>query len=412
MKKHFIAWLLICSTSLIAQIGYKVEYRLKVYSSDNYFQKSLIKACHLDETFEGSFSDNHLFRSIPGGKLQKGGFTFLDSDVYGFPLDALKKDWLKNGATEIMISTFDSAPKFRKALSFQISALPDPKKKDSLHIYFKYSTQTLIDSTKIFRTEFDLNVKLNYKHFILPIGKEIQLDFLHPLFKGYKFSLLVDYYREEERIMPFKPDEAAINKLLQSGKESIIKNNQINFNASFYRRNLFPNSQEEGAWVQSMVEIGSTPMYSSIDNQKGILNAANPVLSRYVKLENPVYYCNFEVPFLLVDKYKKEKYSAYKTLPKYFVSNYNLVIIPISFSNEGIIADVLIDYAKLNLEDDFKRWTTISKRITIPYKSGVKIEIPKENWTANFSREGEKYEIFGLSDYEKYFNEIITITIN
>lgn len=35
--------------------------------------------------------------------------------------------------------------------------------------------------------------------------------------------------------------------------------------------------------------------------------------------------------------------------------------------------------------------------------------MPKENWTAAFEKEGEKYQIYGYSDFERFVNEYIFI---
>ncbi|MBA4318540.1 MAG: hypothetical protein C0412_09075 [Flavobacterium sp.] len=404
MKKYFIIWFFAVNVILSAQIGYKYEYKLAVYSNDNKFQKILIKACEPDETFEGSFSDNHLFYFMPVGKIQKGGFTFLDSDVYGWALDGLKKQWLKNNFTEIGMSTFPSTPEFMKAFSFQISALYDERKKDSLHVYFKYVIQSLKDSAQIHKSEFDLKTKVDYKFFVIPLNKELSLDFLSSLFKGYNFKLKVDYYREGERKISVDLNEAIVSKLKKSASESTIKDSKLNFDISFSRKSSLPLRPDEELRFLEYVNSNGLPNYSFTENRNLLFNEINGT-------KIPLYYCSYELPFALADKSKMEKYSKYKNSSKYLKSRYDLFIIPISITTEGIEADIIIDYAKLNLEDNFKRWTPVSKRVVIPYLGGIKIEIPKENWSANFTRNGEQYDIYGYPDYEKFIDEVIYISL-
>ena len=406
MKKYFILILVLLCSSLFAQAGYKTEYKLSIISTDNLWKNTLTKSCGSEEKFEGSFSDNQMFDFIPQGKIQKGGFSFVDSDVYGGMADAMKEKWLKNNFTEIGFSSLNQPPVFSKALSFCISVLPDEKKSDSLHLYFKYAIYSLKDSTQIHTTDFDLRVKVDYKYLVIPDNKEISVDFLDPVFKGYKFRLNVDYLKEDERILNAGFEDLAVMKIKQSSGESAVTDNDLNISVTFLRKSLFVMKDKAGGDIIGFQEFSSLSKYNCIEQAGG-----NSQTISDKRLKTPVYYCKINIPFILYNKDKTEKYNTYKNSTKYLQSEYNLTVVPVSFSKEGLTADVFIDYSKLKLGDNIKRWTPIYKRIVIPYKNGIKILIPKENWTANFIRDGNQYDIFGYNDYEKFIDEAIIIYI-
>ena len=71
--------------------------------------------------------------------------------------------------------------------------------------------------------------------------------------------------------------------------------------------------------------------------------------------------------------------------------------------------DVYIYYKKLAI-NQISRWTPLKKRLKLIPDYPVMIELPKENWSAHFTRQGEEYNIYGYSDYERFVNEYIYVS--
>jgi hypothetical protein len=397
--RRAIVLIFILAKALSAQSADRYTFKLTLYSMDKTQQKILTKSCGTDENFEGYFADTHMFDFIPFGKIKKGGFSLIDKDVFGGIADIQRNEWLKNNFTDMGLSSLVLPPEFTTALSFQISAAPVINNKDSIHLFIKYAVFETKAKTTIMKPDFDVNIKLNYKHFVIPLNMEIPLTVFNELFKGYKFSLETGGSAEEYRLVSNGIDRAAANRLKESADESILKDKNIGFEVVFSKRSIIP------------VKNANTADYSAYINCSGF-SEKTLISSKEVKeIRVPLFYCNFDVPFALFNRDKMEKFSSYKTFGKYFNSHYEIFIIPVSMSNQGITADIYIKYNKLNLEDDFNRWTPFFKRIEIPIKGGVRIDLPKENWTANFTRSGEQYDIYGYSDYEKFIDETLYISL-
>jgi len=387
------------SQAVIAQSADKYSFKLVLSSNDKTQQNILTKSCTTDETFEGYFADTHMFDFIPYAKIQKGGFSLIDRDVYGGMADLQKAEWLKNNFTDMGLSSFVQPPEFTTALSFQISAAPVKSGKDSIHLFIKYAIYETKTKTVITKPDFDVNIKLDYKHFVIPINKEIPVEIWANVFKGYKFSLEAGDFKDDNKVIINGIDRTAASKIKQSAEESILKDKNIGFEVVFSKRSIIPVKNLTGADLSAYVNCTG--------------NSENTVLTGtdVKELKASLFYSSFDIPFALFNKEKMEKFSSYKTKNKYFKSRYEVIIVPISISKQGITADLFINYNKLNLEDDFNRWTPIYKRIEIPLKGGIRIDVPKENWTANFTREGEQYDIYGYSDYEKFIDETLYISL-
>ncbi len=127
------------------------------------------------------------------------------------------------------------------------------------------------------------------------------------------------------------------------------------------------------------------------------------------ELPVPVYSTQLKFPFRLYNPDKENLYQKYRTGNEVLNSRYNVFLIPISYTNDTLTVDLFLVYSKLNLNDGIQRWTPIKKRLS--FISWSKIQLPKENWSANFSRQGEDYDIYGYSDFERYINEYLFITL-
>jgi hypothetical protein len=147
--------------------------------------------------------------------------------------------------------------------------------------------------------------------------------------------------------------------------------------------------------------------------------------SERINLCNSIYYIPLNVPFKIYNKKKMESYKNYKTIKKTFNSTYKIYFLPISIENDSLVADLYITIEKINLDDEIARWTPIHKRVkmkinkyitsninTNKYNASFMFKLPEENWSAFFSRNGENYEIYGYSDYERFIDEFINITVS
>lgn len=399
LKKTFI-WLFLTISFVNAQ---QFEFRLTIQSNDKLQKETLSKLCNADENFEGYFSDTDLFDFIPNGKIIKGGFNFLDKDNFGGIADAMKSEWLKNNSADSGLNDLLQFPEFTKALSFQLSALTDLNKKDSVHLFLKYSLFSNENKKSKHSPEFNLNVKLYYKHLIVPLSKEIPINIFSSVFKGYNFSLTVEPINNTSKVLECKLDEVILRKIAQSVSESKMTDSHFNFEVTFSKRNALPKKSPGQSDIYGYVNCKGVSEYNSIVNvtPSGIRDEFSAL----------IYYCSFNIPFSLANKEKMADYSGYKTISKYFNSNYRILIIPVIENKDHIVVDIYVEHKKLALEENFNRWTPIYKRIEIPLKGGVRLDIPKENWTANFIRQGERYNIYGMPDYEKFIDETIYIQI-
>ena len=135
------------------------------------------------------------------------------------------------------------------------------------------------------------------------------------------------------------------------------------------------------------------------------------ISGRYTAFLSGIYSVDFSFPFRIYNSEKEKLYNRYNTKPEIFQSQLHIRLVPVSLSMDSLTADLFITYNKLSL-DDVPRWTPIKKRIILIKGSSLMIPLPKENWSAVFSRNNENYEIFGYSDFEKSVNEYVRITFN
>ncbi len=141
---------------------------------------------------------------------------------------------------------------------------------------------------------------------------------------------------------------------------------------------------------------------------RGIIDSES---NRKVELPAPIYYGKLKFPFILYNNPKDELYKNYNSKERVLQSTYEVFIVPISLMNDTLTLDLYIDYSKLNLDDGIPRWTQIKKRMTINNDWGVgSINLPKENWSASFTRDGEQYDIYGYSDFERFVKEHLNIS--
>ncbi|NJD23762.1 MAG: hypothetical protein FIA82_14025 [Melioribacter sp.] len=407
MKKIFVLCLILNNINLNAQSNPVIEMKFSACSANQKQQKILTGLCESDKSFEGYFSLNDPFEIVPSGKLQEGGFSFIKSEMFGWAADQLKKEWVKNKFANIGVEGLNNGSDFIKVVSFKISPVVMDAKDDSINIFFKYVIQTRKDTLNFSKNEFDINTKLFYRHFVLPLRREIKLEFLSNLFEGYEFKIWFDYYRADMSPLPAEISDDLFTELSKSLNESQLNDANLNFGIDFTKREARSTYSPSGYQFLAYISQPSLQRYFII--QKERTDSSTQDFDKFSFIR-PIYLARITLPFELLNSKKMETFEKYKTRKKIFMSSYTILLVPISKSDDGVIADLFVQYTKLNLGDGMPRWTPIKKRIVIPFNKGLRIDLPKENWTANFTRAGEQYDIYGYPDYEKYIDESIAIS--
>jgi len=329
--------------------------------------------------------------------LQKGGFSFLDPDVFGGFVEHMSKKWIKNKSpiTDLEPMTNGLVPV--KVLSFQIKPIAPDDRSDTLNLFIKYAVLDFMNNKGL---DFNSRIKLFYKWFRVQYNKNITLNIFNELFKEHKFTVLFTREKKSEKHLTIQNNDKLIEEIQKSAEESKLSNLLFDFDIEFFRRDK--------------MKLNGVDYISKYEEQN--LRSAKSIIEpgKNGKIELPVniYYGKLTFPFILYNTVKAKLYSSFANKKRIFKSTYNVVIVPINLINDSLTVDIFINYSKLNLDDGISRWTPIKKRITINNEWKMSsIVLPKENWSAFFSRNGKGYEIYGYSDYERFINEYINIKI-
>lgn len=329
--------------------------------------------------------------------LQKGGFSFLDPDIFGGSVEQMSKKWIKNESpiTDLEPMTNGLVP--AKVLSFQIKPIVPDDRSDTLNLFIKYAVLDFMNNKGL---DFNSRIKLFYKWFRVQYNKNITLNIFNKLFKEHKFTVLFTKEKKSEKHLTIQNNDKLIEEIQKSAEESKLSNLLFDFDIEFFRRDK--------------MKLNGVDYISKYEEQN--LRSAKSIIEpgKNGKIELPVniYYGKLTFPFILYNTVKAKLYSSFENKKRIFKSTYNVVIVPINLINDSLTVDIFINYSKLNLDDGISRWTPIKKRITINNEWKMSsIVLPKENWSAFFSRNGKEYEIYGYSDYERFINEYINIKI-
>ena len=379
-------------------IGWTISIRTMDYSQ----KVSLFQNENVNEPVEGYFLCTE-YEKLLEGKIVKGGFNFLDPKIIGGLTESkfIRKQWVDNKFPlrdlEVMTSPLD----VEKAISFNIYPQEETGCPDSINLFIKYALFKLLKRNEGDYLNSDFNINVHYKLVKIPFGQSVSFDFFDKDFMPYNISLYAEKKKKVQNILTINENFILAKGIVNSARQSKLKGRNFNFNIEFVA-------------IDSLKQLYNKK--SSFNNflnrikQEG-MNSINYLRSDNDKINLPVniYQCNLRFPFHLYNIQKENAYKNYKTRADIFRSDYNIILVPISFEKDILTADLYVDYKKI-IPDDLPRWTPIKKRIQIQKDIGVRINLPKENWSANFTRSGEKYEIYGYSDYEKYVNESIIIS--
>ncbi len=388
----------ICGSTFAQNSDYQLNMRLVITSPDT--QKVILNHNGTtDELIEGYYRvsryDDPLYGKSAG--LQPGGFNFLDSEVFGGMVEDLSEKWIKNKFPLEDVAGMTNGMDVQKAISFQIKPVVIDNKSDTLSLLIKYAVYDFMKQ-KDYDFDYDYNVKLFYKLLHIQFEKEISFDFFSELFKNHKITFCFNKKKIGEDYYAIKDDSSLFDEIQKSVSESKLANANFNFDIEFIR---FDEA------VMNMITPIAKYKEQNLPFTKEITNIGT---SQNTELSTKIYYSKLNFPFILYNKQKEELYKNYKSKESIFQSTCNVIIVPIEQVNDSLTIDLFVDYSKLNLNDDIPRWTPIKKRLTIDNKWKMSsITLPKENWSANFTRNNEQYDIYGYSDFERFVKEQLYI---
>lgn len=392
MKKILLTLILVS-----AAFAQPVKVEMTAFSPDKAQEVNFKKVLAPGEKMEGYVILSG-FEKILVGNLTKMGFNFLDSSVWDdFMVKKKSEFYINMGDLEF----FTNGTDIGQVLSFAIEPV-EYTGKDSVLLYVKCQVMKLLKKhgKESWDTDNDYNIKLFYKVRKVPYNKCINLDVFDNNFKDVNITVKVS-----KNVIPVitevNPD--VLSEVEKSCKESDFSKD-INFSSEFAKSDTiytgsFPFLALRKDFIYRNVFRGDEGY------QKLIANGSE------LNFGKKIYYLNYNVPFGFYKKDDQSRYSSYKTRDSIFRSNYEVFIVPIVMSNDSLTLDVIVGYKKLNIiNDDVPRWTPFKKRIKTWVKEPyISLSFPKENWTANFMRQNEKYQIFGYSEYEKFVNEILLL---
>jgi hypothetical protein len=342
---------------------------------------------------------------VPGyGKLILGklghGYDFMDYETSGVEVDFLAPKWIENNFFLEDLEGFSLGPNVKTAVSFNIKPFYSADKKSNRKAFVaKFAVLSPKRKTQYSAYDEDCDVKLFYKLLYPDSTGSIRVDYLNKTMPDYQFDLKISTLCRADKTL--ETNTLVFNEIKKSLNESTIEHNSFVFSTQL---GVYP--PKELGWFRNVGELSNHQQVGSVAKYYLVSEFSPDTL----KLEHPIYCTNLKFPFRIYNEEKIKKYGVYKTKDDIFISDYEIIIIPISYENGLLITDVIADYSKLNLEDGMQRWTPFKKRIEFKYKEAF-IDFPHENWSAVFTRGKENYEIYGYSDYEKYVSEMLSITL-
>jgi len=395
MEKILLALILVAAA--FAQTTQPVKVEMTAVSPDKAQEINFKKVLEPGKKMEGCIILSG-FEKILSGNLTKTGFNFLDPLVWDdFMVQKKSEFYINMGDLEF----FTNGTDIGQVLSFTIEPV-EYTGKDSILLYVKCQVMKLLKKhgKESWETDNDYNIKLFYKVRKVPYNKYVTLDVFDNNFNDVNITVKVS-----KDVIPAiaKVNPDVVKEIEKSCKESDF-NKDISFSCEFAKSDTiytgsFPFLALRTDFIYRNVFRGDEGYKKLIANGSEL------------NFDKKIYYLNYNVPFELYKKTDQSRYSSYKTRDSIFRSNYEVFIIPIGMSNDSLTVDVIVDYKKLNIiNDDVPRWTPFKKRIKTCVKEPyISLSFPKENWTANFIRQNEKYQIFGYSEYEKFVKEVLLL---
>ena len=405
MKNKFLLfsfWYLVHGILFAQNDELLLDTKISIAKKDS--SQSFILHCskNLQGTIEGYFC-LPFEGSTLSGEIIPGGFSFLNDKIFGDPISLFADKWVKNKFPMEDIAPITNGTNVGKILSFQIVPKQISETSDSLYLFLKYCVYDLIKQ-KVTDLSFDYKLQLFYKLVAVPFNRQISFDFINAHFNDCKISFQFEKEKQSDVITSMKSNQIIANELMNSVDQSRIVDAKFNVGIEFLRKDL------------NASVIGYDPFNSEYLLKVQQAQLEETKTEKSFQWENktlavPVYYSHLNFPFKLYNTEKEKAYSNYKTREEFFQSNYHIIIIPVSFSADTLMADLIINYSKMKT-DDINRWTPIKKRLKLVKKLPLEIELPKENWSINYKRDSEVYDIYGYSDYERYVSEYLVIHYN
>ncbi|MCK9211110.1 MAG: hypothetical protein M0P61_09770 [Ignavibacteriaceae bacterium] len=337
------------------------------------------------------------------GEIIPGGFSFLNDKIFGDPISLFADKWVKNKFPMQDIAPITNRMNVGKVFSFQITPKQIDETGDSMYLFLKYCIYDLIKQ-KVTDLSFDYKLQLFYKFVAVPFNRKISFDFINAHFKDHTISFQFLKKKQSDVIANLKGNEIIADELMNSVDQSRIVDDKLNIGIEFLRKDIdasingYDSFDSEFLLKVQQDQLGETKIEKSFQWEDKTLSV-------------PVYYSHLNFPFRLYNDEKEKNYSTYKTRDDIFQSDYHIIIVPVSFNKDTLVADLFITYSKLKT-DDVNRWTPIKKRLKLVKNLPLEIELPKENWSMNFTKGSELYDIYGYSDFERYVSEFLVIHFN
>jgi len=391
----FIVLLFVSILSSAQSKSYKLNMRMIIETSDT--QSVILNySGSPDEAIEGYYLQPR-FENIytPNAALRKGGFSFLDANIFGGFVETLSKKWIKNNLPVSDIASIANGLAPAKVLSFQIKPIIVDEKSDTLNLLVKYAVLNYWNNRES-QLNFTPHVQLFYRWLRVKYNENIEFKIFEKLFDGCKFT--ARFWKGKYKSYIIKSNNKLFEAIKKSTEESKIHGVNFSFNIGLIRTDETDRFKYRFIAKYQGQNLPSTEiLVNSEDNES-------------VRLPAKIYFSRLQFPFVLYNTEKAKRYAQYKTKDEIFQSTYDVVIVPINITEDSLTYDLFLNYSKLNLGDGIPRWTPIKKRITVSkYWSFAEVELPKENWSANFTRKGEQYNIYGYSDFEQFVNEVLCI---
>ncbi len=396
---YVIACLLFLAHISKAQQNESFVAEFKMSSKDEAKSSKITYVIEPNDRFDGYFVIPKHFKSI-FGNAGRGGYDYLNYEEIGSSPEFLIPLWIENDSPLLDdLSGFLKGSDSKMVLSFQIKPIYSNVEKSKKKVFLAKFAFIKQDEKEVNNSiDIDSKTKMFYKALKPTQSGMLNLDFLHEALPEYKFELTIETLPKEQKALSVNP--AIYSEIKKSIEDSYPDNNRFSLSTEI---GIYP-PKEVGFFknvncLQNHEQFNFTKIYNITSN-----------VADTIKLANPIYLAELKFPFALLIEDKMKQYSNYKTSGEVMSSNYKVILIPISYEKGKLAADVIVDYAKLNLNDGIPRWSPFKKRVVFDYQL-TQLEMPQENWSAVFTKGKDKYEIYGYSDYERYVSEKLFISL-
>ena len=400
MKKS-LAIILFIITCLKVNAGDRNLYFSARFSNENLTQQIFINENYKPgENIEGYFFIS-LMEQILEGKLVKGGFNFMSPEVFHLYSPEAQDQILKRHEPCGNVDSLSYGIRAERGISFYITPDYSSIKNDSVTILFKYYVFTIKAQNNNGLNDVDYNLNAHYEHIRIPTNKNIEFDFLKKYFPEHNLEFM---FGDKESGL-IKAPGIICEEIQKASQNSLTDQKGLSISAEY----LVERSPDNSFRMKIMEpEFEKRIKCDVLQVAKAVFNSDN---NKRISLQENIYGFSFSSPFRLYNTDKEKEYEKYETREQIFNSELDLNIIPLKLKKDTLEVTVFISAKKIKL-DNVMRWTPLKISLSLPVNEPVKVHLPKENWSANFERKGEKYNIYGFTDYEKFVDEYIIINFN